>query len=121
MTDDVLAAMDRRYAMAAVRTEAERAGLDAERLLDSQKFVDQLTAMNIEAADYPRKVRDLVRSAAPAAPAEKPDTPPSAPAEPAQWTREDLARNKNNPKAVHDALKAGLLHDLGVAPRQRRR
>jgi hypothetical protein len=127
MTDDVLAAIDRRYAVAAVRTEAERAGVDAEKLLDSQKFVDRLTAMNIEEADFPRRVRDLVRSAAPAAPAipavpaKKPDAVPPEPREPAQWTREDLARNRNNPKVIQDAMAAGLLSDLGVAPRRRRR
>ena len=120
MTDDVVAAIDRRYAIAAVRAEAERAGLDAERLLDSQKFVNQITAMNIESADFPRRVRELVRSAAPAE-LDKPDAQSPAPTGQAQWTREDLARNRHNTRAVREALAAGLLQDLGLAPSRRRR
>jgi hypothetical protein len=95
--------------------------VDAERLLDSQKFVDNLTAMNIESADFPRKVRDLVRGTAPAGPDEKPDAPTPGPSGPTQWTREDLARNRHNPRAVREALDAGLLQDLGMAPSRRRR
>jgi hypothetical protein len=112
--------VNRHYAIAAVRAEADRAGADVETLLVSQKFVDQLSAMDVEAPGFPGRVRELVSTTA----ATTPDSGQSVAAESgptgrAQWTIDDVRRA--SPSEVREAQDAGLLRDLGMGPRHQRR
>src|SRR5258707_2087933 len=105
MTDDLLAVVNRRTAISAVRAEAARSGLDAEQLLDSQALYSQVTALDPDDVAFPRRVAELVRDHAttrgsvaatpaqaagqrgPAAPAPSQDTGPK------QWTLADVNRS----------------------------
>lgn len=123
MTTD-LAAFDRRYRIAAVRTRAERLGMtdqQVEQLLDSSQFCDQLDTLDVEAPSFGRQVSDLISGAAPSAPSQPPATQASgaqgaAGSEPRQWTEEDIARlpkTREGSRALNEAAAAGLLSDLG--------
>lgn len=117
MTDVSLEVFNRRTAVAAVHAAAAGIGADADTLLDSKTFHDQVTALNPDAPGYRRQVQELVKAAAgrtqPAAPAQ-----PTIPAGPRQWTEEDVDRSSQS--ELEEAMKAGLLRDLGVGiPRKR--
>jgi len=131
MTEDVLTVINRRAAVAAARTEAERAGLDAEALLDSASLHSRLVTLNPDSASFTREVRALVQeaaeaaaargmSASAAAPIPRFSSPaPGAARPPRQWTMEDVKRS--TPAETVAAIEAGLLRDLGHGPRRRRR
>jgi hypothetical protein len=126
---DVLAVLNRRAAIAAARAEAQRAGLDAEAILDSASLYSRLTALDPDAPGFERQVRDLVRetaaargmnrSAAPAVPQSSNPAPTAAGGPPRQWTVEDVERS--TPSETVAAGEAGLLRDLGYVPRRKRR
>ncbi|HVB45582.1 MAG TPA: hypothetical protein VNF47_23145 [Streptosporangiaceae bacterium] len=124
MSDDQLSlsALNRRAAIAAVRGEADRAGLDAEQLLDSKALYSQVTGLDPDDVAFPRRVAELVREHAtahglavgqPAASAAGQDTGPK------QWTIEDV--NRSTAQECAAAAQQGLLRDLGFAPQRSRR
>jgi hypothetical protein len=125
---DVLTVLNRRAAIAAARTEAERAGLDAEALLDSASLHARLTALDPDAPGFTGQVRELIhqtaaargmtRSAAPAVP-QSSGPAPAAAGPPRQWTIEDVEGASAAETAA--AAEAGLLRNLGYAPKRRRR
>jgi hypothetical protein len=121
VTDLTVEVLNRRAAVAAVRGEAARIGADAEALLDSQAFFSQVTALDPDEAAFPRRVRDLVSAAVvqrAAAPALAP-VPQAQQPQPRQWTLDDV--EAASPSEVIEAGEAGLLRDLGYAPKRKRR
>jgi hypothetical protein len=136
MSDDQLnlSVLNRRTVIAAVRSEAARAGLDAEPLLDSARFYNAVTALDVDSPDFPRRVREMVSSSAgvpSAQPAPAQPTGQAPAAQPAgaqdgnrQWTDADVAalpNTRQGAKALQDAMDAGLLTNLGCGSRKRRR
>lgn len=123
MTTD-LAAFDRRYRIAAVRTKAAQLGLtdlQVERLLDSSQFCNQLDTLDVESPGFGRQISDLVGGAANSAPSQPPAAQASgaqgvAGSEPRQWTEEDIAalpKTRAGAQALNEAAAAGLLSNLG--------
>ena len=110
MSAELLDVLNRRTAVAAVRAEASRAGVDAEQLLDRKSFYDQVTGLDVDEAAFPRRVAELVRQHARPAPAQQSGA--------RQWTDADVA--KASPQQMTDAINAGLLRDLGYGPPRRR-
>jgi hypothetical protein len=120
MTEVSLEVLNRRAAVDAVRAEAARIGADGDALLDSQNFYQRVTSLDPDASGYSAKVRELVAAAAPPTVArQRAAPPPPAATGPLQWTPADVDRA--SPSEVQDAIEAGLLADLGVAPRRKRR
>jgi hypothetical protein len=70
MSTELLETLNRRTAVAAVRAEASRAGVDAEQLLDSKTSYGQVTGLDVGDAGFPRRVADLVREHARPGPAQ---------------------------------------------------
>jgi hypothetical protein len=120
MTDVSLEVLNRRTALAAVHTEAARIGADAEALLDSRTFYDQVTSLNPDAPGYRRQVEQLVTAASGHSPVatRTPASPPPDPAGPRQWTLADV--DKASTTELEEAMNAGLLVDLGVGVPKRR-
>jgi hypothetical protein len=95
--------------------------LDGDALLDNQTFYDRVTSMDPDSPGYRKQVQEIVATAtateqgpaAQAAPAA-----PAAPPGPQQWTMDDV--DKSTPSELTTAMEAGLLRDLGYAPRRRR-
>ena len=120
MSDVTLETLNRRTAIAAVHAEAARAGLDADILLDSKAFYDQVTALDPDTQGFRAQVRNLVTSAAAAARQAAPDPAPAAEtAAPRQWTMDDVTNS--TPSELVKAGEAGLLVDLGYYPPRKRR
>lgn len=121
MTDISLEVLNKRTVIAAVHAEADRIGADADTLLDSISFYDQVTALDPDSQGYRAQVQKLVAAAAEKAQAAAQAAPaqPTAPAEPRQWTLEDVERS--TPAELEKAMNAGLLRDMGVGPVRRRR
>lgn len=124
MTADLLETINRRAALEAVRAEAARSGLDAERLLDSRRVHDAAVRLDPDAPEFRAQVRDLVSHYSGAAGIRGiPAAAGTAPAQPAganhQWTIEDV--KKASPQEVDKAINDGLLADLGFNPRKKRR
>lgn len=117
MTDVSMEVLNRRTAVAAVQAAAAGIGADADTLLDSQTFHDQVTALDPDAPGYRRQIQELVTAAAgraqPTAPAQ-----PGTPAGPRQWTMEDVDRSSQS--ELDEAMRKGLLRDLGVGVPKRR-
>lgn len=120
MTDVSLEVLNRRTAVAAVHAEAARVGADADSLLDSATFYDRVTSLDPDSPGYRRQVQEMVAAAGAQGPAAVQAAPaqPTAPAGPRQWTMDDV--DKSTPKELSTAMEAGLLRDLGYAPRRRR-
>jgi hypothetical protein len=122
MTDVSLEVLNRRAAVAAVHTEAARMGADADALLDSKAFYDQVTSLDPDSSGYRRQVQEMVAAAAGrSAPAPQAAAPqqPAAQAGPRQWTMDDV--DKSTPTELVAAMEAGHLRALGYAPRTKRR
>jgi hypothetical protein len=120
MTEVSLEVLNRRAAVDAVRAEAARIGADSDALLDSHDFYGRVTSLNPDAPGYSTKVRELVAAAVPAAVVgQGGDTQQPPPAGPRQWTLEDV--EKSTPAETFNAINEGLLRDLGVGPRRKRR
>ena len=121
MTDVSLEVLNRRTAMAAVQTAAASIGIDADALLDSKTFYDQVTSLDPDSPGFRRQVQEMVAAAAPQpTPALQPATEePAAPTGPQQWTMSDV--DHSTPAELTAAMNAGLLRDLGYAPRRNRR
>lgn len=124
MTDVSLETLNRRTAVSAVHAEADRIGLDGERLLDSQSFYDQIASLDPDSPDFRARVRHLVAAAAGTSP--QAGTTPTQSAqtgrpegESRQWTMDDV--EQATPDETYKAMKAGLLRDLGFGQRRRRR
>jgi hypothetical protein len=122
MSDVTLETLNRRTAVAAVRQEAARIGVDADVLLDSQRFYNQLGGLDPDAPGFAAQIRDMVTTAtgrtATAATAGAPVRQETQTQQPRQWTIEDVRRS--SPAECAAALEAGLLVDLGAAPTRRR-
>ncbi|HEX3781703.1 MAG TPA: hypothetical protein VHX38_18730 [Pseudonocardiaceae bacterium] len=129
----------------AVFRAAQAAGADANALLDSRAFMAKTSGLDSSAADFADQVKAIVASQivanpslAAQQPAKAPDAPP-APQQPAvtplpassgpvvtapsvtgqQWTEADL--DAASPQQVSDAIKQGLLANIGIGkPRQSR-
>jgi hypothetical protein len=136
MSDELLAIVNRRTAISAVRAEAARVGLDAERLLDSKTLYDRATALDVDDPGFPRLVGELVREHATqrgltaGAPAQQATRQPpvgqlaAQPATPRQWTEADVAalpKTREGSDRLQAAMDAGLLTDLGYGRSRRRR
>ena len=136
MSDDQLSlsVLNRRTVISAVRSEAARAGVDAERLLDSARFYNEAVTLDVDSPDFPRRVREMVSSSAgvpsaqpaPAQPTgQAPARQPTAAADDQrQWTDADVAalpKTREGSKALQDAMNAGLLANLGYGSRKKRR
>ena len=120
MTQVSLEVLNRRAAVDAVRAEAARIGADGDALLDSRDFYGRVTSLDPDAPEYSAQVRGLVAAAAPrSAPGQVVDAEPAAAIGPRQWTIEDV-ENSTPPQTIA-AMEAGLLSDLGVGPRRKRR
>jgi hypothetical protein len=121
MTDVSLEVLNRRTAVTAVHAAAASIGIDADTLLDSKTFYNQVTSLDPDSPGFRRQVQQMVAGAAgrslPAAPPVAP-AQPAAPAGPRQWTRDDV--DKSTPAECAAAIDAGLLRDLGCAPRRKR-
>jgi hypothetical protein len=120
MTDVSLEVLNRRTALAAVHAEAARIGADADTLLDSQTFYDQVTSLDPDSPGYRKQVQGMISAAAGQAPTPAQAVParPAAPAGPRQWTMDDVDRSTAGELAK--AMNEGLLRDLGCAPPRRR-
>jgi hypothetical protein len=120
MSDVSLEVLNRRAVVAAVHAEASRIGADADALLDSKTFYDKVTALDPDSPGYGKRVQEMVASAAANALAAAQPAPakPAAPEGPRQWSMEDVDRS--TPAELTKAMNAGLLRDLGYAPRRRR-
>ena len=120
MSEVSLELLNKRAAIAAVRQEAARLGVDGDVLLDSKRLYDQVAALDPDEPGFAGRVREMVGSAAgrvggrPAA-----ETHQDRREEPRQWTEADVDRA--TPAEVAEAQEAGLLIDLGYAPIKRRR
>jgi hypothetical protein len=126
MTDVSLEVLNRRTAAAAVHAAAAGIGADADALLDSQAFCDRLTALDPDSPGYRRQVQEMVAGAAGQSSPPKQAVPaqPAAPAGPRQWTLADvdaLPSNSEGGRLLNEAIDAGLLVDLGMGPRRKRR
>jgi hypothetical protein len=130
MSDDQLSlsVLNRRTVISAVRSEAARAGVDAERLLDSARFYNEAVTLDVDSPDFPRRIREMVSSAGvpSAQPAgQAPATQPAGAQDGhRQWTDADVAalpNTREGAKALQDAMDAGLLTNLGYGSRKRRR
>lgn len=120
MSDVTLETLNRRTAVAAVRQEAARIGVDAEVLLDSQRFYSQLGGLDPDAPGFTTRIGEMVSSAAGrTAAAAAPMRQETQAEDPRQWTIEDVRRS--TPAETAAAVEAGLLVDLGFAPAKRRR
>ena len=117
MSDVSLEVLNRRTAVAAVHAEAARIGADADALLDSKTFYNQVTSMDPDSPGYRRRVQEMVAAAGRA---QQPATPaqPAAPAGPRQWTMDDV--DKASQPELEQAMEAGLLRDLGFGVPKRR-
>jgi hypothetical protein len=115
--------LNRRTVIAAVRSEAARAGVDAERLLDSARFYNEAVMLDVDSPDFPRRIREMVSSAgvSSAQPAgQAPATQPAAaPDDQRQWTDDDVKNASND--ELDAAIARGQLTGMGVGPRRRRR
>jgi hypothetical protein len=119
MSDVTLETLNRRTAVAAVRQEAARIGVDADVLLDSQRFYNQLGGLDPDAPGFAAQIRDMVNTATGrTATAGAPVRQETQTQQPRQWTIEDVRRS--SPAECAAALEAGLLVDLGAAPTRRR-
>jgi len=119
---DELAGQIRAQAVeAVVRREAPALAIDADQLLDSRAFRTATGALNPASPDFTAQVRQAARTAAEAVPrfrAAAPSAPAPAPA-PQQWTLSDVEAART-PQEVMAAGEAGLLRNLGYAPRRKR-
>ncbi|HEV3381664.1 MAG TPA: hypothetical protein VG142_11870 [Trebonia sp.] len=118
MSDVSLEVLNRRTAIAAVHAEASRIGVDGEQLLDSSAFYNQVASLDPDAPGFRTQVREMVSAAAGTVPSGT-QTPQPDPGQPRHWTLDDV-RNATPAETVA-AGEAGLLRDLGYAPRRKRR
>jgi hypothetical protein len=125
MTDVSLETLNRRTAVSAVHAEADRIGVNAELLLDSQSFYQQVTSLDPDSPDFRAQVRHMVAAAqgastqATTASTARLAQTAQPEGEPRQWTMDDV--EKSTPAETAAAMKAGLLTSLGCGPRRRNR
>jgi len=123
---DELAGQVRAQAVeAVVRREAPALAIDADQLLDSRSFRTATGALDPGSPDFPAQVRRAVQAAAEADPRFRAASPAAQratamDAPPRQWTLADIEAART-PQEVVEAGEAGLLRDLGYAPRRKRR
>jgi hypothetical protein len=120
MNEISMEVLNRRTTVATVHAEAARIGADADALLDSKTFYDQVTSLDPDAPGYRKQVEQLVTTAAERSPASTrtPAQSPASPAGPRQWTLADI--DKASRAELEEAMNAGLLVDLGVGVPKRR-
>jgi hypothetical protein len=121
MTDVSLEVLNRRTAVTAVHAAAASIGIDADALLDSKTFYNQVTSLDPDSPGFRTRVQQMVVGAAghsSPVPQAAPEQPP-APAGPQQWTMDDV--DNSTPAELTAAMNAGLLRDLGYAPPRNRR
>lgn len=124
MTDVSLEVLNRRTAVAAVHAAAASIGADADQLLDSKTFYSQVTSLDPDSPGFRRQVQEMVAGAAGSSSPEaqsalaQPAAQPTAEG-PHQWTMEDVL--KASPEETMAAMKAGLLGDIGLPQRRKRR
>jgi hypothetical protein len=116
MTDVSLEVLNRRTAVTAVHAAAASVGVDADALLDSKSFYDQVTSLDPDSPGFRKQVQQMVAGAAGRLSPAKPTAPeqPAAPSGSRQWTMDDV--DKSSPTELTAAINAGLLRDLGYAP-----
>lgn len=113
----------------AVHLAAAANHADAARLCDSASFMETVQGLGPDTPGYVGRVEAAVRDAVkanpdyslsglPAAPQQQ-GAPPAAAAPPRQWTLADV--EASTPSETAAAIEAGLLRDLGHAPRRKRR
>jgi len=137
MTDLSLETLNRRVAVAAVRQECGKRGVDPEALLDSQRFYSQLGGLDPDEPGFTARIREMVGAAAGQVPAAGQARQPAAAGTARsggehngaaggnrQWTLDDVNRLPKTRQGGEDlkaAIDAGLLRDLGYAPERTRR
>jgi hypothetical protein len=129
MSEVTIELLNRRTAIAAVRQEAARLGVDGETLLDSKQLHGRLSGLDPDEPGFTGRIREIVTEAAArlgGAPVpgphqdrrQSPQQQAAAQEQPRQWTIDDVKRS--TPAECAAALEAGLLLDLGAAPTRRR-
>lgn len=113
----------------AVHLAAAANHADAARLCDSASFMKTVQGLGPDTPGYVTRVEAAVRGAMQANPDYRRGDQPAAPQQPAalpasatpprQWTLADVEAART-PQEVVDAVEAGLLRDLGYAPRRKR-
>lgn len=107
----------------AVHLAAAANQADAARLCDSASFIKSVQALGPDTPGYVSRVEAAVRDAVRANPdyrlGGQPAALPATPAPPRQWTLADVTAA--TPSETAAAGEAGLLRDLGYAPRRKRR
>jgi hypothetical protein len=107
-----------------IRRAADALGVDPRTLVDSQMVQSAVSAINLhEAPDFDAAIADAIKPVIEGSPQHFGIAPPEA-AQPAvegprQWTMDDV-RNAS-PTETTAAMKAGLLSDLGMPQRLKRR
>jgi hypothetical protein len=110
---------------AAVRRVAPGLGADADQLMDSRAFAATTRDLDPHAPDFASQVVAAVQQAAEADPRFRAASAPAAARQPAvlegerQWTDEDVERS--SPAELQAAIDNGLLADLTVGNKPRRR
>jgi hypothetical protein len=110
------------------RGDAPGLAVNADQLLDSRSFRTATGALDPGSPDFTARVCAAARDAAEADPrfrgsahaGQTPGQGPGTAAQPRQWTLANVAAART-PQEVVDAGEAGLLRDLGYAPRRKRR
>jgi len=132
MTDLSLETLNRRVAVAAVRQECGKRGVDPEALLDSQRFYSQLGGLDPDEPGFTARIREMVGAAAGQVPAAGQARQPAAAGTARsggehngaaggnrQWTLDDVKAASSDDLLA--ALDAGHLTGLGIGPAKRRR
>lgn len=127
---EVQGQLKQRDVESAVASKAAALGIDPQLLLDSRSFANKLSALDPAAPDFTTQVESLVSDASSDNRFKTRKTPPvqqpsgdfsgQADASMQQWTREKATQMaKDNPEALLKAIDAGLLANLGFAPRKK--
>jgi hypothetical protein len=110
-----------------IRRAIDTTGVDVGRILDSRSVRDAVNAIDVQTVeDYDTAVAQAVKQVIDSdaarfgvAPAQPPAAAQQAAEGPQQWTLADV--DKSTPSELTAAMGAGLLTDLGYAPRKKRR
>jgi hypothetical protein len=121
VSDVTVELLNRRTAIAAVRQEAARIGVDSEGLLDSQRLHQQLAGLDPDEPGFTGRIRELVGEAAGRLGGDRPAAEPDQEMQqgPRQWTLEDVKSASGD--ELLTAMNAGRLTSLGIGPEKRRR
>jgi hypothetical protein len=106
-----------------IHRAASALGVNPQTLVDSRMVQSAISAINLhEAPDLDAAIADAIKPVIEGAPQHFGIAPPEAaqPADegPRQWTMDDV--NSSTPSECAAAIDAGLLRDLGCAPRRKR-